>query len=55
MLNETQGDWSVAGEKWLLAADADKSIGFQSTKSQRQKEKETIVPNEGRRCQNLEG
>jgi len=35
VLNETQGHWSVSGEKWLLAADADKSIGFQSTKSQR--------------------
>lgn len=55
MLNETQGDGSVAGERWLLAADADKSIGFQSTKSQRQKEKETVVPNGGKRCQNLEG
>lgn len=44
MLNETQGDWSVAGEKWLLAVDADKNIEFQSTKSQRQKEKRDYSP-----------
>lgn len=37
VLDETQGDEAGAGEKWLLAADADKRIGFQSTKSQRQK------------------
>lgn len=55
VLNDTRGDWAGAGEKWLLAADADKRIGFQSTKCQRQKEIETGVPNRGRRCQNLEG
>lgn len=55
VLNETHGDWSMAGEKWLLAAHADKIIGFQPTKSQGRKEKETIVPNGGRRCQNSEG
>lgn len=55
VLNETRGDWAGAGEKWLLAADADKRIGFQSTESQRQKEIEAGVPNGGRRCQSFEG
>lgn len=55
VLDETQGDGAGAGEKWLLAADADKRIAFQSTESQRQKEIETGVPSGGRRCQNLEG
>lgn len=48
VLDETQGDGAGAGEKWLLAADADKRVGFQSRKSQRQKGIETEVPNGGK-------
>lgn len=37
VLDETQGNWAGAGEKWLSAADADKRIGFQSTKKSKTK------------------
>lgn len=44
MLNEPQGRCGIAEEKRLLAADADKSIGFQSTEKSKTKRKETVVP-----------
>lgn len=37
VLDEAQGDGAGAGEKGLLAADADKRIGFQSTKKSKTK------------------
>ena len=39
MLNETQGDWSVAGEKWLLAADAGEVLDFSLQKVKDKKKK----------------
>lgn len=39
VLDETQGDGAGAGEKRLLAADADKRIGFQSTKKSKTRKK----------------
>jgi len=38
VLNETHGGWSVAGDKWLLAVDADESIAFQFTEVKREKD-----------------
>lgn len=44
MLNETQGDWSVAGEKWLLTADADKKYWISDYKKSKTKRKRDYSP-----------